>query len=651
MAEFSGEIWPFPVGGFSTSPTLMYFLFNVTVPTVTNAVSKTWCDGQRIDIFWDYPAGTTQILIIRSQSSYCRFPDDPGVTVYSGPPINGYVDGPGPVPASYPAGTVQSTTPLEENQFYYYTIFVSFDAGSPYSWVWSQNAQIGGLSIKDYQSYYPYYLYNLLPSAYRRRDADPSRGTDQYLLRDYTMVIQCQVNIMRGWMEGLLQLRDPDNMPAGRIGQAENQTGILEAQSWDLGLLPEKSFDAGVLRRIAAGLIPITKEKGTCPGLVDLTKLFTTWNSTCDEAIEPECGVDRIFTLWDGVSKINEIVVTSSSSNPTISAGSLEFSTATLFMADGLTPDTIPGTNLGVGTVAFVQDAMGTFACVETVSARSGGNQTINFTSASALLRESITGVGTGAAGQFTIVSVDTSSYPWQFPSSGGFGPPEWGSNAWGGYYLKDSAGNVFPITFSQPTSSGLTVLEVTGTPASGAFTLAYAFDSGKNPLFNCRLYTGEFSFWLDPKWDIRLNNELSVGPWSVLVSLGAIQTTGYAPTPADVTIWVENVASVLGTSNAAPLPDTLADTTQAWTPHEWMGFYLLPNWDLTNIFPIVDNSATTVTVDIGLGGGLDTVSIDGSYYVILSEEDAVMYSRLVQLLPSFTPFESRPFVKFTGTS
>jgi hypothetical protein len=645
MANFAGELIPHVVS-LPQEATFTYTFGLATQSSIIDVMRAiSWCDGKRIDLLWSNPTGVTQVRLRRSQYSFCKFVDDPGTDIYLGVPITGYVDGPGPVPSNYPPGSPQSIVPLDENRFYYYTLFLAYETAPPYTWIWTAGGQVEGLSIKDYFSRYGYYVYEWLPRTYKERDGDPTRGADQFKLRDYCFVLQCQVNIFRGWLEGLLLLRDPDLMPAGRLGEALNQTGILQALSWDLGMPPEKSFDAGVLRRIAIGLIAVYKVKGTCPGLVALTKLFATWDSTCDEIITPLCGVDRIFTLWNGTSKINDIVVAASGNNPTLAIGSFTYKTSTLFMADGITPDTVPGTDVGVPTVAFVLDAMGTFACVSTVLDPVAGAQTINFESAGAQLRSSITGSGSGIAGQFSITSVDTTSYPWQFPSPAV--PPKFDINAWGGYHLKDSAGNIFPITSSVATTGGATVLNVTGSPASGAFTLALSFDPGtKLPLFWARLYTGEFSLLYDPKWDLRLANQSQPGPFSYMTGLGAT-TINPAPTPADVIIWVENVANLIGTTTGVSAT-TVTDSTKTWTINQWAGYYVIPNWDQSTIFRIVGNNATQLTVLVpSNSGGPNSVALAGTVYVILTEENALKYSRLVVLGPSFAPAESRVFWKF----
>lgn len=631
-----------------------FYYFGVPVQTITNLVAKSWCDGRRVDLLWTNPPGVVNLAICRSKNSYCKFISDPSNIVYQGGPISGYVDGTGPIPSSYPVGTAQGNKLLDEATLYYYTIFISYETNPPFDWVWAANGQVAGLSVRDYYAIQGDYVYNLLPPNYRKADADPLRGSDQFLLKRYCRVLQCQVNLIRGFNEVIPTTRDPDVMPAGRIGEAANQTGILEAQAWDLGMAQEKAFDAGVLRRIAMSAISVYKKKGTCPGLVALTKMLTTWDSRCAEANEPDCGVDRLFYTYDNISKINRLIVASNANNPVIAPGSIVLKTATVFLADGSTSDSLPGTDQGVGSVAFILDALGTFVCVNAVLDPSGLVQTIQFEDPTAVVRISIdTTGGTGGVNffQFTNSQISTTTYPWQFPSPDP--PPQFGYNAFLGLVLKDSGGATFIITGST-NLAGIVFLTVVGTPASGAARIAFNFDGSGNPLFAANLYTGEFSLTLDPKWDARLDVETLSGPWSLITALGSINTLGFAPTPADVTVWVQCIVSYEGNVEGITA-NTLTDTAATWIPNQWAGFYLNPNWNQPRLYKIVGNTINTLIVDSTNSPDLTTVAtaavpgglLPGSFYFILTENNSLKYSRLVAALPSFVPIETRTFVKF----
>lgn len=519
-------------------------------------------------------------------------------------------------------------------------------------WLTDPTAQVEGLSIKDYFARHGDYVYNLLPRTYRDRDSDPNRGTDRYKLKDYCRVLQCGVNLQRGWIEGLGHLRDPDTMPAGRLGEAENQSGILAAQSWDLGMPPERSFDAGVLRRIALGIVPVFKKKGSCQGLIDLAKLFAGWDVRCDEQIEPLCGVNRIFQIYDQESYILHHVTVNSANQ-----GEGYYLAADTTLADGVTNFEVPLTDSGEPTAKFAIDALGTFACIARVDP-----DNLTFTDAGKLifedpgarLRAEITGSGTAPSpGQFNIESVNfltnvKDGWPWQFPSA----EPRFAKDAFKGLKLMDNTGAEFVIATNNETDilgDTLVTVEAPGVPAAGVFAIAYDFNgvtyAARNSVYFVKVYVGDFSLTWNPIWDIRLRQEGYPSPWSDIAGLGSINSYVSANSPANVVLWAGDVHELLGTIGSVTT-STLVDSTQAWAVGQWTDFYLLPNWGQTKLYRIVSNTATELIVHVE-GGGLDTVTASGLRYVILSKENALKYQRLTKLLPSFIPHESIGIVKF----
>ncbi len=645
------------VGDNAANTSWLSFAFLVVLGTVTNLKAKTWCDGKRIDLYFSVAAGVQRIKIRRSKYAYCVFPTDPGEDIYEGPPTNldssvisRFVDG------VFSSPTYRTTnTALEEDAFYYYSIFVSYSSSAPYSWLVSSDCQVEGLSIKDYYSRYGDWVYKLLPKNYRDRDADPNRGINRYKLKDYCRVLQCGANLQRGWLEALLHLKDPDNMPAGRLGEAENQTGILAAQVWDLGVPAERAFDAGVLRRIVLGIVPIYKIKGTCPGLVDLTKMFAGWDARCDEQIEPQCGINRLFQTYDMTSEISYVTSTSE----ILASGYVEIPDAQILKPDG-TQKTISLTSSGEPTVAFIIDALGTFVCVDSVAESmvyfAGGKKFV-FTDSAAFLRKEcfVDGTaGSGGSSQYTFnnSNVHPGSWPWQYPSPAA--APKFAKNAFKGLKLLDTTNTEFTIAGNEETDGSgdtLITVEEASEPATGYVSIAYAFSpaadfASRVPRWHGRLFTGEFSLTYDPTWDTRLLAEGAVGPWSLLTGLGSLNAIGFSATPADVVIWVDDVHEYLSDSTAVN-GNVLTDDAAGWTAGQWVGYYVLPNWNQTKLYRVIDNTATELVVALDGGGSLATVSAAGFRYVILSPENALKYTQLVKLLPSFVPHESRGYIKF----
>jgi hypothetical protein len=637
------------------------FTFSFVSPQehISDLKAKTWCEGKRIDLSWANPTGTVpaiaQMRIVRSQYSYLTSYDEPGDEIYIGTAIEAFIDG------VYTGPITTSNTALDEDKFYYYTIFMSYDvtAGPTRIWIRIDPSpdHVEGLSIKDYFAKEGHYVYGLLPRAYRRRDSEPERGADRYRLRNYCLFLQCGINMYRGWMEGMLRLRDPDTGPAGRLGVASNQLGLLSASAWDLGIGTESSFDAGVLRRIALGIIGVYKKKGTCPGLVSLAKVMTTWDTRCDEMIEPVCGINRIFRLWDGESYfgfVNDEIAADPNYTPpgtvvidSTVAGQLTIPKVDVVDAGG-TGSALPLTSSAIPTAVSALTDLGDFACIDDVD-EVGADYVITFTDPTAFLRCEIVGAGTGGVGTFQITSIDTTSYPWQFPTP--LVEPLYGINAFKGKKLQDSTGAIHDVLSNVGTTGGVTDLVLATNPATGAFSIAEDFGAGggtfatREPHLNLRFIVGESSFTADTIWDTRLLNELAFGPWSLITGLGSIGGLSATPGPADVILWVANQHNVLSRSTAIE-SNVLTDTTQTWTTNEWAGYYLLPNWGTSKLYKIVGNIATELYVTVS-GGGLETVATAGTYFVILTDENAARYQRLTRLLTNFVPHESLGIVKF----
>jgi len=617
------------------------FSFYVALDDVSDLVAKTWCEGKRIDLTWTNPAGVTHVKIRRSSQGYPRFTDDPGEDIYSGVVINAFVDG----VYSGPLNTTNKA--LNENKFYYYTIFISYNGTT---WLHSLSAECQGLSIKDYNTQDGDYVYNLLPREIRRADADPARGAQQYKQRDYCSVLQCGVNIYRGLLEATLHLRDPDEMPAGRLGDTQNNYGVLATQLWDYGLPAGRQIDAATMRRLAFSLIGLYKEKGICQCLVDLAKVVCTWDARCDEMVEALCGVNHLAYTWDNESFINQFISNQLSNNPDISVpGQVTFLATRFFNALG----TATSGELAVAPAAnFIIDALGTFACIASVGAMDGSfQQVVTFTDPTAKLRKEIVGSGTGGT-SFTINAIDPGYYPWQYPAPAA--EPIFGDNAFAGLKIMDGTGVIRNIISSSATDSlGNTVLQTSGVVMGGTFSIAADFDpagatyAGRIPLLRAKIYSGEFTLTYHPLWDIRLKDEIEVGPWSLITSSSSTLGIGWSPTPVDVSVIVQNVHEDLGKATLVS-GSLLQDSTKTWTNNEWTGYYLLPDWNQTKIFRIAGNTATELSADIPPGAGdLDTLAQANSHYVILSEKNAIRYSILTSILPSFVPAEIRPFVKF----
>lgn len=864
--------------------------YSIAVGVLSALRATSYPEGKQINLTWTNPAGVSQMRIYRSTYAFVNFESDPADLIYEGAPVS-----------------LLDDTALEEDTFYYYTIQLSYTATAPYSYVTSDSGKVTGLSVTDYAAEEGHYVYNLFPRNYRQRDGEPARGDNRYLLRDYSDFMQASINTYRGWFESLLRVKDPETAPAGRLGEAENQRGILKAHVASMGVTPEETWDAGVLRRVASGIVAVYKKKGTCQGYLDLTKVVTTWDSRCISAIDPVCGINRLFRVWDGESSLrwargntadpinttdpspaidsttpgtlivskaffwdqvhsgNTFLPTqltpnslhlrsdlgvqtaagiqpdhnanvdtwvdqSAKGNDAVQAvdvdrykyqqpgtdfegrpslrnqsssfhtvqstagtnfignnsatfffvvaplslsakrtllsiengplecllrgtaaadygfvdttGEVTFGVATksyphalsmsfnadtleaklyvdnqllatvayappttlandivilgdvtggtgayfdrgwgeVFVADRVVTDfemalmwgylaaryefpfglagAIPLTASGEDTVVSILTSLGDFACVSGVTEDST-HYTFTYETPTAYLRAEISGDATRidavSTSTYDIDSIDTTHYAWQFllPADA----PLYNADALVGMTIMFDTLATRTIVAQDATDpvTGKTriTVNVAGPSGTNAFSLADAYTTvaaslsyaNRVPITRLTFLIGEHSFIVDPLWDTRLMAETVEGPWSMLTGLGATTSGVFVPSPADVTVFVENQDAVIGTV-VTTTTNTMQDTSQAWLINEWVGFFLLANWNQTKLFRIVGNTPDTLYV-LAESGGVDSIASVDSTYVILSEENALKYRRLTDLLSDFSPFESRPYVKF----
>lgn len=632
-------IIPLGVGFFGAGASPL----TTTSEEIQSLRASTWCGGKRVNLSWTNPTGAALIRIRRSAYSFCSFVGDPGEDVYSGVPITEFVDG------AYSGASATTNAALDENKVYYYTVFWSFTVPSP-DWKTTDAGKVAGLSIRDFYALQGDYVYNTLPSGYRRRDLDDARGTNKGKLRDLCMALQCGISLMRGYTEALLLLRDPDRMPAGRVGEPVNQLGLLAAQAADLGAPPEKAFDAAVLRRLVASIVPTTRKKGTPTGVVDFVKLYTGWDCTVDPQVlpaghgAPVGGVLRYASYKDP----DAYILNGTNGVSPWPSGYVEAAEADY--TDWRGAITLPSSDNTMA--AFVMDEFDTYAEVQSIT-DVAGTVRVNFTSALAYLRSEITGNGVGGVNSFTLSDVGIDKYPWQFPDGDGWSQPTFGENAFAGMYLLDSAGTLFPIVSSLGYA-----LTVVGNPANGVYSIAPKYRVpppsfvGRDPVLRFRLFHGAHNLGYSPRLDIRLADELTgLVPWSLRAGGGAWATTypwGYVPDPADDVVTVTGVATYIGQVLICPSSNQVTNVVNTMTINEWAGYYLIPNWSAVGrAYKILSNTTADFTLDMGTDGAVSTLTTSGCRFAVLSESDAVKYSRLARQLPSFMPKGSRAVIKF----
>lgn len=617
---------------------LLSYTFRVQLGDITGLVAKSFPEGRRVDLTWTNPVGVTRIRIRRSAFSHPRFTDDPGDNVYDGAPIEAFVDG------VYTGALATSNVALSPDTLYHYTVFYSFST-APYVWLRTDACEVTGLSLEAYEAQFYRHVYS---REMRQADGAATRGTSRYLLQKFADMPQAWVNVMRGMCKLLMRLRDPEEGPAGRVGESKNQRGILKAHAWEFGIPVDDSYDVALLRRIVMGIYPVLQQKGSKDGLVALAKLYTGWDSRADQDVDPRGGVIRYQSLHDteAVRLSHTATVLAQDADVSVT-GEVTLRTARLFTATGA----LAGAYDVEEPPEFVMDALGTYAAVSSADAASLGNQRLVFTNAAAKLRKELVLTLSAASGSTVEISVAAGSYPWQYPSPAA--APVFGWNAFAGLKLMDSAGTTRTVVSSEPTAySGTTKLTLSGAVVNGAGSVAYAYDpagatyAGRIPLTRLYLYRGGVSLTPHTLWDARLLTQNLGGPWSPRTGMGSTLAPYEAPSPVEAALWVQNAHLDKGQATSVGAL-SLTDTSKAWTVNAYQGSYLLPHWGQHRLFRIAHNSADTLVVEPTDGLRVTSVAMAGAPYVVLDRRNALRYLQLSRVLSLFCPDGERCVVKF----
>lgn len=580
--------------------------------------AKTDCGGRRIDLHLLENSSVT-IRIVRSKTAYASFVGDPGEVIYEGLPVPLVVDGDysGPAPTTGLA--------LEEGVFYYYSVFTRFGVSTP--WETSVESRVQGLSIRDYMAAEGDYVYELMPEKMRARDAEAEKP---YTLRIVCRILQCAVNLLRGHVEALANFRDPDTCPAGLTGVPDLQSGILAAFVQDLGLRPERSFDAGVLRRLALGLIPSLQRKGSCDGLRMFASVFTGWNvSACMEEGDANCGRVRFLTTWDmtqgrcGWARDTEwfpfmgytrVYKTGLHLPKTGSLGAL------------VTPSFV------VGVPTVLSDGLGGVVCVDEI-VDDGLYWRFNHTDPTSKLRDRVTITISGGETEFSGIPG-----PWNNPTPDMSFP----ANTFAGAVIRYGVGLAFTTTITDHLDGEDGVHETTF-PAS---SMNDGDTAVLRPTIPMTMYQGEGSAFPDNSWDWpALEDYTLFSLWSVL-SGGGSPLGAYAPTPGTARIVIEDVATKYSVDSVSESVIVFEGTPLS--PSALVGRYLVANFRYPRVYRIVANTTNTIHVALSPGDPtLDVISEPGSLAVVLGPSDALKYQQLSRLILQFVPIDCEVVIDF----
>lgn len=612
---------------------------------VTNAVcpddlrSVTWPEGKRVDLTWTNPTGVTRIVIKRSQTGHSAFLQDDTEVIYNGAPIEHFIDGipltttighPNRVeaPPELEVGVPNTGVDLEEDTFFYYTIYMTsadvpigvldFGGGEALG-----RCQVTGLSITDYRNdgstsnYARDYFYRAFDAATRDMDQFQAQaeGRTTGYHEDFSRFLQATFNLFRGYVKGLMKLADPGKSPAGLVGETFDQASILKGWVRLFNIPPERYvLDVNVLRRLATDMTFNYKEKGTCEGVQDFVKTVTLWDSTCTNVGDQAQGF--FLETWDGTSAADAFSYPASLL--AISAGQL------ILPAGILTPNLYDG--------GLFIDSVGDVFVIE-----ENGTDVIAFSNGAAVVSPEDLITITLVAGAV----LDISPLDGHLINDGEYD----------GLQLLDSTNVSRTVLSTDGTTQQVTVDSVGTTAGAGSiapvFTLGASF-AARDPQVIFRLwYGGKHSFLWEPLKDLALTGDLSLlFTGGSLLKLPFDDDDVIVEIAAGVAAHVGEVdtLTVLGNGNIQ-----VEDTSANFGPPDTLkGFYLNVNEDQTRTWRIVGNTQTKVDVE------LDNPSISplnvaeaGTNYFVLDTPRTRRYEQLVRLLPRMLPTSTRGFIRF----
>lgn len=630
---------------------------NARCPVDLRAVE--WPGGKRIDLVWTNPAGITRIVIKRGIIAHSAFLQDDKQVLYDGPPVDHFIDG---VKVTETLGDTQFTQSpptleigvpatgidLEEDTYYYYTLYMTvkeepigiFDFGLEAQ----SDCQVTGLSILDFVNYvdpkggrwYGEYLYKQFSAETRRLDivAAKAQGQDRGWFQNFCLFAQGGLNVYRGHARAMIRLGDVDQLPAGLVGRAFDQAVILEAWARRFNIPPERFIlDPEILRRIAASMIFLYKEKGTCPGLVDFTKVITRWDSVCVGFEDDDTDCNPVYLrTYDGQT---ETFVTRASSLMIITPGFVTVPGA------GLTPG-IHGNSLLVGSMW------------DQFKVEDNTIDIVTFEDPTALLRtEDLLTIN-------SVTPVAGDIYELDVTRTDG-GPQRLNDGEYTNYSLMDSANTKMTVTGvvgdATPTSSTVTVDSPAGAPVVG--DAAAAFDyipagsfAARDPIVRLRIYTGCPTFLYDSLMDVSIlpfQTPEFVNPHDILFTGGSLLGIPFVPGDTILTIQ-SGVAKFVGFVDTV-VGNTITDDDANFGPNGSNLFtFLNPNSNQLGLFKVVSNTETSITVESSIPGvTLEDVTAAGNEYYLLDFIDYRFAQILFRLISLFVPVTTRLFVRFAA--
>lgn len=616
--------------------------YGIETDAIGNSVSQLKAfshpDGKRIDLQWTNPVGATHVKILRRQQSFAFDTSDLGTLVYNGTVISSFSD-----------------TGLDTQRYYYYLVAVSTDSGVTYNV--ENSSRVFQLSISDSLKSKEF-LWQHVPEVYKEEDAQNGN-----VLQQMVDVLGAGLNLIRSRAMVIPYLNEPDKSPLNMV--------LFQAES--LGFTPELSFDFNTTRRAFSAILSNRKDKGDADGIVDFVSIFCEWDATVAE-FGSGAGGSRVFQTWGG--PLNQ-VFESFNTNITFGDGFITDPAATWTVdqwANGVVID-------AVGNVIPVESNTATTLTLKGSTVRgtlssgvSAGATTLNVTSTAGWRKGMSLQIRDGSHTEcVTVEAVGTSTltinrgltYTYastaelfripmlammEYLSSGvasGVTLQDtgayWNTNQWAGYKVLDSANTKRTIV-----SNTVDTLTLSGGVVTGSYSIAYDFSGASfatrvvSPTF--KVASGQHSFLYEPRKKKALRGTIDDPFYYLYAGTATILSPAFGL--GDVAVFISGVAQEFGFSSG--LTSTVLTSTDeliGYATDYFKGMWLNPNRNQTKLFKILssDGVAGTVTVE----GDMTGFAAAGGDFFILSNRDALRYSRLVERLQKEVPYSTRIYVFF----
>jgi len=557
---------------------------------------------------------------------------------------------------------VAKSKALIAQTFYYYTVLFSPLLAPVDSDYFIQDAnQTAGLSIAPIDSKNDFFWANT-PVYFRERDVTDGGN---FLDRMYS-VMGCWLNQMRGWANALSLMGDDDEAPFNSM--------VSKVES--LGIDPEGyGYDYEVPRRSQLSLVDVYHVRGTCEGMIRTARMFAKWESECVEFGFTGCndGLQPVQT-WDGTSLAygNEFfmpdplysVVNRTFTDPTAAFAVDIWKDGVLYsgLGDECCVDTNTATTITLKPTkevallsAPVLSGAVTIPLTSTVGMLPGltvqleqdptflvaeiGEILSTVPGVSITLRDPI--VNGYAAGDK--LSVQKSLVRYEVLGSGTWATVSgtvrrltdatalWVENQWKERIVL----TIDNIAYTVIANTGTTLdIDTAVLPTNGVYSIASDFTLGgtfalRTPILAYRVFNGTHSFTFEPTRDMQARGTIYdpffrlwqgpgipiFGAWrsgdvGLYITTPVTQTLGYASTVAG------NVLD-LDPNVVAPVINAL------------VGMYLNPNQNQSQMFEIIANTGTTITV----AEIIASLVVPGQAYFVLKPRDTQRYRRLTSRL------------------